>query len=92
VTTATSNCGRAEKTRRLVTDGVGSIGVDAIRHVPATTDDVGHDRLEHVADRPGHDQRDAVDAGHILAPGWSPRLDLEAALDDTIAWYRAHED
>ena len=51
----------------------------------------GRDRIEHVADRPGHDQRYAVDTTRVAALGWSPRFDLEAALDDTIAWYRANE-
>ncbi len=51
-----------------------------------------HDRIEHVADRPGHDQRYAIDTSRIASLGWSPQFDLEAALDDTIRWYRANED
>ena len=47
---------------------------------------------EHVADRPGHDQRYAMDAAKLRRElGWGPQFtDLEAGLKDTIAWYRDH--
>jgi dTDP-glucose 4,6-dehydratase len=52
---------------------------------------VGDEMIEHVADRPGHDRRYAVDTGRVRALGWRPRHDLDAALDATVAWYRANE-
>ncbi|MFA9445125.1 dTDP-glucose 4,6-dehydratase [Egicoccus sp. AB-alg6-2] len=48
--------------------------------------------IESVPDRPGHDRRYAVDTTRIRALGWKPEHDLEAALADTVAWYRANED
>jgi dTDP-glucose 4,6-dehydratase len=48
------------------------------------------DHVERVADRPGHDRRYAVDASRIRALGWRPTVDLDTALDRTIAWYREH--
>ena len=44
---------------------------------------------EHVADRPGHDQRYTMDATKIRRElGWRPRYtDLRAGLEQTIAWY-----
>ncbi|MFC4124135.1 dTDP-glucose 4,6-dehydratase [Nocardia rhizosphaerae] len=50
--------------------------------------------FDHVTDRPGHDQRYAIDAGLLRAElGWAPRYaDFRAGLADTIAWYREHED
>ncbi|MDO4596048.1 MAG: dTDP-glucose 4,6-dehydratase [Coriobacteriaceae bacterium] len=49
------------------------------------------DCVEHVADRPGHDLRYALDASKLRVLGWTPQhADFERGLDQTIAWYRAH--
>lgn len=49
---------------------------------------------EHVADRPGHDQRYAMDASKLRRElGWAPRYtDLEEGLRATIEWYRTHRE
>ena len=48
---------------------------------------------EHVADRPGHDQRYAMDASKLRTElGWEPQFkDLRRGLAETIDWYREHE-
>lgn len=53
---------------------------------------------EHVADRPGHDQRYAMDATKLRTElGWRPRYTgegiagLREGLIQTIGWYREHE-
>ncbi len=46
-----------------------------------------------VADRPGHDQRYAIDAAKIGRElGWTPRHDLESGLSATVDWYLEHRD
>lgn len=54
----------------------------------------GADDFDHVADRPGHDLRYAIDAGPLREElGWEPRYtDFAAGLADTIAWYRENTD
>jgi dTDP-glucose 4,6-dehydratase len=48
--------------------------------------------VRHVADRPGHDRRYALDAAKARALGWSPRVEFANGLAETVAWYRARED
>ncbi|MDH3579115.1 MAG: dTDP-glucose 4,6-dehydratase [Hyphomicrobiales bacterium] len=52
-----------------------------------------HDRLiTFVTDRPGHDQRYAIDATKIKqALGWEPSVTFEEGLTSTLDWYLAHE-
>lgn len=48
------------------------------------------DQITFVSDRPGHDQRYAIDASKITAElGWRPRADAVAAFRETVAWYLA---
>jgi dTDP-glucose 4,6-dehydratase len=52
------------------------------------------DDYELVADRAGHDQRYAIEAGKLrLELGWQPRFgDFEQGLADTVTWYTDHRD
>jgi len=44
-----------------------------------------------VSDRPGHDQRYAVDASYLRNTlRWHPQFDLTQGLRETIAWYLDH--
>jgi len=43
-----------------------------------------------VADRLGHDRRYSVDTSRIATLGWEPSRDLDSALADAVAWYRAN--
>jgi dTDP-glucose 4,6-dehydratase len=46
------------------------------------------DKIAFVADRPGHDFRYAIDASKLRDElGWSPRIQLEQGLEDTVRWY-----
>lgn len=44
--------------------------------------------ISFVADRPGHDQRYAIDAGRIARDlGWRPDESFDSGLRKTVAWY-----
>jgi len=44
--------------------------------------------ITHVTDRPGHDQRYAIDASKIAAElNWTPRETFETGLAATVGWY-----
>lgn len=48
-----------------------------------------HDLISFVPDRPGHDQRYAIDASRIAHDlGWSPKFRFEQGIQKTIDFYR----
>ncbi len=48
--------------------------------------------VEHVADRPAHDRRYAMDAARAERElGWCPARTFEQGLADTVRWYVEHE-
>ena len=50
-------------------------------------------QITFVIDRPGHDQRYAIDAGRMQTElGWSPRHDFQSGIEATIQWYLANRD
>ena len=49
------------------------------------------DLITHVADRPGHDLRYAIDASKIERElGWRPQETFETGIRKTVAWYLAN--
>ncbi|MGW2407572.1 dTDP-glucose 4,6-dehydratase [Streptomyces sp. NPDC001739] len=48
----------------------------------------GPDRIRHVADRPGHDRRYALDDRKLRALGYAPQVPFRTGLLRTVAWYR----
>jgi dTDP-glucose 4,6-dehydratase len=45
--------------------------------------------IQHVTDRPGHDRRYALSSKKITREtNWSPQAEFEAALVETVHWYR----
>jgi dTDP-glucose 4,6-dehydratase len=46
------------------------------------------DKITFVTDRPGHDFRYSIDASKLERElGWTPRMPLDAGLEDTVRWY-----
>ena len=78
--------GRAERTNLQVVEAI-------CAHVDAALG-AGSDsraRIAHVTDRPGHDQRYAIDPSRIEAElGWRPSLSFEDGLGRTVDWYLAN--
>lgn len=70
--------------------------LDVVKAICATVDRL-HPGLAHapcsslltfVEDRPGHDQRYAIDAGKIRRElGWRPEHEFESGLELTVKWY-----
>jgi len=51
------------------------------------------DQITFVTDRPGHDQRYAIDATKIERElGWKPSETFETGIQKTVAWYLTHQD
>ncbi len=51
------------------------------------------DLITYVTDRPGHDQRYAIDPTRIREElGWRPSVTLEDGLERTVRWYLDNED
>lgn len=49
--------------------------------------------ITHVADRPGHDRRYAIDARKIERElGWRPAETFETGIRKTVLWYLEHQD
>lgn len=50
------------------------------------------DLITFVKDRPGHDQRYAIDASKIKKElGWSPKMTFETGMKSTVKWYLENE-
>ena len=72
--------------------------IDIVRAVCALLDDLRPDPagprtrlITHVADRPGHDRRYAIDASKIERElGWRPAETFATGLRKTVGWYLEH--
>lgn len=50
-------------------------------------------QITHVADRPGHDRRYAIDANKIAADlGWVPEETFESGIRKTVLWYLENQE
>ena len=68
--------------------------IDVVRTICSIVDELAPaDRsrealITFVEDRPGHDQRYAIDPSHVIAElGWKPQETFESGLRKTVQWY-----
>lgn len=75
--------------------------IEVVRAICALMDELAPDTaigpreslIRFVADRPGHDQRYAIDASKIARElGWRPLESFESGLRKTVAWYLENRD
>ncbi|WP_186417737.1 dTDP-glucose 4,6-dehydratase [Bosea sp. CS1GBMeth4] len=75
--------------------------IEVVRAICALMDELAPDAaigrreslIRFVADRPGHDQRYAIDASKIARElGWRPLESFESGLRKTVAWYLENRD
>ena len=77
--------GRAERTNLQVVEAI-CAALDA--RVPDAAFGDRRSLIEHVADRPGHDRRYAIDCSKLTSQlGWAPAVDFETGLAQTVDWY-----
>jgi dTDP-glucose 4,6-dehydratase len=80
--------GREELTNRRLVEMLCEI-IDELRPELAPT----AARITHVADRPGHDRRYALDSTKAERElGWRPEQEFREGLRETVAWYLEHAD
>jgi dTDP-glucose 4,6-dehydratase len=86
---ATYNIGASNERRNLeVVEAICDL-VDELS--PGAADAPRRKLIAFVADRPGHDQRYAIDASRIKSElGWQPRHDFGQGLRKTVEWYLAN--
>jgi dTDP-glucose 4,6-dehydratase len=47
--------------------------------------------IRHVADRPGHDRRYAMDGARITELGWSSTMSFEEGIHSVVAWFASNQ-
>ncbi|MHC2068237.1 dTDP-glucose 4,6-dehydratase [Bremerella sp. T1] len=77
--------GDSERTNLQVVEAICDI-VD--RLLPELSHAPSRQLIQFVKDRPGHDQRYAIDASKIQSElDWQPRISFEEGLETTVRWY-----
>lgn len=83
-----------ERGRRGETYNIGASGERSNKEIIELICELMGGTYEHVADRPGHDQRYAMDASKLRVElSWKPHYggDFRTGLEQTIRWYEENE-
>jgi dTDP-glucose 4,6-dehydratase len=84
--------GEVGKTYHLASERL-TTNLDLVGHICDTLDRLvpaqrpRRELMVHVADRPGHDRRYALDAASAHQLGWRAITSLEEGLEKTVRWY-----
>ncbi|MCA9522822.1 MAG: dTDP-glucose 4,6-dehydratase [Myxococcales bacterium] len=71
--------------------GVEKYNLDVVHAILALLDKPAT-LIRYVTDRPAHDRRYAITWDKIEGElGWTPRIDFETGLEQTVAWYRDNQ-
>lgn len=82
--------GDAERTNLQVVQGICAL-LDELR--PRADGGVHAEQIAFVKDRPGHDQRYAIDHAKLTRDlGWKPSRTFEEGLRDTVVWFLNNEE
>ncbi len=82
--------GKSERTNLAVVESICDL-VDEFAE-PLVSSEERRSLITFVADRPGHDQRYAIDQTKIQAElGWEPQHTFETGLSETVRWYLDNE-
>jgi dTDP-glucose 4,6-dehydratase len=85
------NIGGMSELRNIDLARMVCVGLDAKLGVPKSGP--REQLIRYVTDRPGHDQRYAIDATRIKRElGWTPKVTLDDGIGRTIDWYLARQD
>ena len=81
--------GRAERTNLAVVQAI----CDTLDRLSPRADGKSiREQIHHVADRPGHDQRYAIDPSKLERElGWRAMRTFEEGIDSTVRWYMDNE-
>jgi dTDP-glucose 4,6-dehydratase len=80
--------GRSERTNLMVVQSV----CDLLDRLAPKSVGSHRDQITFVVDRPGHDQRYAIDPSKIEAEvGWRAQETFETGLEKTVAWYLSNQ-
>ena len=83
--------GHNERTNRQAVETLCALLDARIRRKPRGLNSF-RELIRFVADRPGHDQRDAIDVSKTEAIlGWTPVETFESGLSKTVDWFLANE-
>ena len=67
------------------------LNIDIARYILANLSLKERDNIVKVDDRPGHDDRYALNSNKLKSLGWEPKHNIKEGLQKTVLWYKENE-